>query len=116
MLKKWWLFFLLFCCAARVYAQDKGMIEGRVKDVQGHALAAATVRLVDGNDPTAAKTVQTDTAGRFFIDGIPYGLFTCTVTHAGEQPVMVDSIPVTPISGTINLGVLVLKAKRPEDR
>jgi len=108
LLKNGLLFFFVVLAGARGYAQDKGVVEGRVKDIQDHPLFGATVRLVDGNDPAAVKTVQTDTAGRFIIDGIPYGLFTCTVTHAGCQPVTVDSIPVTPTSGTINLGQFVL--------
>ncbi|HEY4108218.1 TonB-dependent receptor domain-containing protein [Puia sp.] len=106
--KKIGLSILLLCAAAGIYAQDKGVIAGRVKDPQGQPVPAATVNLVDRSDPPTAKTIQTDTAGRFLIDGIPSGLFTGTITHAGTQPVKIDSIAVTPISGTIDLGDLVL--------
>ena len=108
MLRKGFVFFLLFCGAARAYALESGAIEGRVKDGQNHLLRAATVRLVDLYDLMPAKTVQTDTAGRFYIDEIPFGLYDCSVTQAGMKPITVDSIPVTPHCGTINLGSLVL--------
>ena len=108
MRKRVLLFSLLLFGATRMYAQDKGEIEGRVKDAQGHPLPGATVRLVDVSDSTTGKTIQTDTAGRFFFGGIPFGVFACTITYAGTRSISVDSIPVTPISGTIDLGDLVL--------
>jgi hypothetical protein len=107
-LKKEWVFFLLLCFTDRVYSQENGAIEGRVKDGQNHFLRAVAVRLVDQYDLMAPKTVQTDTAGRFYIDEIPFGMYNCVVTQAGTRPIKVDSIPVTPHCGTINLGDLVL--------
>ena len=108
MRKKVLLFSLLLFGATRMYAQDKGEIEGRVKDAQGHPLPGATVRLVDVSDSATGETIQTDTAGRFFFGGLPFGVFACTITHAGTRSMSVDSIPVTPISGTIDLGDLIL--------
>ena len=108
MLGKGFVFFLLLCGAGRACAQENGAIEGRVKDGQNHLLRAATVRLVDIYDLMPAKTVQSDTAGEFYIDGIPFGLYNCTVTQAGMKPLVVDCIPITPHCGTINLGNLVL--------
>ena len=107
-LKKGWVLFLLLCGVARAYSQENGAIEGRVKDGQNHFLQAVAVRLVDQYDLMAPKTVQTDTAGRFYIDEIPFGMYNCIVTQTGTRPVRVDSIPVTPHCGTINLGDLVL--------
>ena len=108
LLKKGWVFFLLLCGAVRVDAQENGAIEGRVKDGQNHVLRAVAVRLVDQYDLMAPQTVQTDTAGRFYFGGIPFGMYNCIVTQAGTQPVRVDSIPIIPHGGTINLGDLVL--------
>ncbi len=71
-------------------------------------MRAVAVRLVDQYDLMAPKTVQTDTAGRFYIDDIPFGMYNCIVTQAGTQPVRVDSIPIIPHGGTVNLGDLVL--------
>jgi len=99
---------LLLCSAARAYGQENGAMEGKVKDAGGHFLSATTVRLVDIYDLMPTKTVQTDTAGRFYIDEIPFGLYNCTITQTGMRPMTVDSIPVTPHCGTINLGDLVL--------
>jgi hypothetical protein len=108
LLKKRWVFLLLLCGTARGYAQENGAIAGRVKDGQGRLLRAVAVRLVDIYDLMPAKTVQTDTVGRFYIDEIPFGLYNCIVMQAGTKAVTVDSIPITPHGGTVNLGDLVL--------
>ncbi|HLZ89191.1 MAG TPA: outer membrane beta-barrel protein [Puia sp.] len=102
---------LILCFTVGVvvgYTQDKGFVEGRVRAGPGQPIPAATVTLVNVDDPTEKKTEQTDTAGRFLFEGIPYGQFTCRITHAGYLPVTRDSIVITPISGTINLGDLTL--------
>lgn len=94
--------------ALHLSAQDKGRLEGRLIDEQNLPIPLATVTLLDRYAVSPAKVAQTDSAGRFFIDEIPYGMFTCKVSHTGYQPLTIDSITVTPISGTITLGDLTM--------
>ena len=97
---------IIMATTLHLSAQDKGRLEGRVEDEQKHPLPFATVTLLDKYALSPARVAQTDSSGRFFIDGIPYGLFTCKISHAGYRPLTIDSITVTPISGTISLGDL----------
>ena len=99
---------LLAGATSTLSAQDKGILEGRLIDGQNQPISSATVTLLDLYAVYASKVVQTDSSGRFFIDGVPYGLFTCKISHAGYQPVTRDSIVVTPISSAINLGDLTM--------
>ena len=107
--KKWFLITALSVGAApTLFAQDKGRLEGKIKDEQSRPLSLATVTLVDLNNVAPAKNIQTDSSGGFSFDEIPYGLFTCKITHAGYQPITRDSIIFTPVSGTISLTDLTM--------
>ena len=107
--KKWFLITALSVGAApTLFAQDKGRLEGKIKDEQSRPLSLATVTLVDPNNVAPAKNIQTDSSGGFSFDEIPYGLFTCKITHAGYQPITRDSIIFTPVSGTISLTDLTM--------
>jgi ferric enterobactin receptor len=117
LLKKWLWVTAVFMGAAPTLlaqdaagppAQDKGRVEGKLKDGQNRPIPSATVELTDLYSIAAPKIVQADSSGRFLIDEIPYGLFTCTISHTGYQSLTRDSIVVTPISGTINLGDLTM--------
>jgi len=106
---KWLLITAVSIVAApTLFAQDKGRLEGRLKDEQNRPLTSTTVTLVDLYGISAAKNTSTDSSGRFFIDEIPYGLFTCKISHAGYQPLTRDSIVFAPTSGTIDLGDLTM--------
>ena len=108
-MKRWLLIAAVSMGAApTLYAQDKGRLEGRINEGQNRPLASATVTLVDLYGFVASKITLTDSAGRFSLEEIPYGLFTCKISHAGYQPVTRDSIVFTPTSGTINLGDLTM--------
>jgi ferric enterobactin receptor len=91
-----------------LFGQDKGRLEGRVNDGQNRPLASATVTLVDLYGIVDPKITSTDSSGRFSIEEIPYGLFTCKISHAGYEPITRDSIVFTPTNGTINLGDLTM--------
>jgi ferric enterobactin receptor len=103
-----WLFItaLLIGPAAALSAQNKGRLEGRVKDEQDRPLPFATVMLIDPDSISEVKVVQTDAEGKFAIDEIPYGSFNCKITHTGYRDLTRDSIVFTPVSGTISLGDL----------
>lgn len=108
-MKKWLLITVILTgVAPTLFAQDKGILKGSIKGEQNQPLASATVTLVDVFEPSDAKITATDSSGRFSIEAIPYGLFFCKITHAGYQPITRDSIVFTPISGTIDLGDLIM--------
>jgi ferric enterobactin receptor len=107
--KKWYLITALSMSPApALLAQDKGRLEGRIVNEQNQTLASTTVTLVDLYGIVASKTTSADSSGRFSIEEIPYGLFTCKISHAGYQPITRYSIVFTPTSGTINLGDLTM--------
>jgi ferric enterobactin receptor len=108
-MKKWLLITAVSMgTASTLFAQDNGRLEGRINDEQNRPLASTTVTLVDLYGIVASKITFPDSSGRFSIGEIPYGLFTCKITHAGYQPITRDSIIFTPTSGTINLGDLIM--------
>jgi ferric enterobactin receptor len=105
--KKWFLITaLLMGAASAVLAQDKGRLEGRLRDEQSRPLASATVTLVDIYGSVVSKITSSDSSGRFFIGGITSGLYTCKISHTGYQAITRDSIVFTAASGTINLSDL----------
>jgi len=113
--QKWLLITAVSMGAApTLFAQDKGRLEGKIRlegriiDEQNRPLASTTVTLVDIYGIIASKITTTDSTGRFSIDEIPYGLFTCKISHTGYQPITRDSIAFTPTSGTINIGDLTM--------
>src|SRR5882762_11089156 len=108
-MKKWLLITAVSMGAVpTLFAQDKGRLEGRINDEQSRPLASTTVTLVDLYGIVASKITFPDSSGRFFIKGIPYGLFTCKISHAGYQTITRDSIVFTPTNGAINLGDLTM--------
>ena len=106
---KWLLITVVSMGAVPIlFAQDKGRLEGRINDEQNRPLASATVTLVDLYGIVASKITFPDSSGRFSIEDIPDGLFTCKITHAGYQPITRDSIVFTSTSGAIDLGDLTM--------
>jgi ferric enterobactin receptor len=91
-----------------LFAQDNGRLEGRINDEQNRPLASATVTLVNLYGIVALKITFTDSTGRFAIEELPSGLYTCKISHTGYQPITRDSIVFTPTSSTINLGDLTI--------
>ena len=84
--KKWLLVTAVSIGAAPIlFAQDKGRLEGRISDEQNRPLASTTVTLVDLYGIAASKITFPESSGRFFIEEISYGLFTCKISHAGYQ-------------------------------
>src|SRR5882724_7187414 len=110
---KWLLITVVSMGAVPIlFAQDKGRLEGRINDEQNRPLASATVTLVDLYGIVASKITFPDSSGRFSIEDIPDGLFTCKITHAGYQPITRDSIVFTSTSGAIDLGDLTMVPDR----
>src|SRR5580704_1217288 len=106
---KWLLIINLSIGAApSLLAQDHARLEGRINDEQNHPLASTTVTLVDPYGNFRSKITSTDSTGRFSINEIPFGLFTCKISHTGYQPISREGIFFTPTSSSINLGDLTM--------
>jgi ferric enterobactin receptor len=107
--KKWLLIIAaLMGAAPSLFAQENGRLEGRIGDEQNQPLASTTVTLIDLFGVVASKITLTDSSGRFSIEGIPSGLFSCKISHAGYQPIIRDTIVFTSTGGPINLGDLTM--------
>ncbi|TDX01528.1 TonB-dependent receptor [Dinghuibacter silviterrae] len=108
-MRKWLLIIALSMgTAPTLLAQSAGLLEGRVTDEQHRPLASTTVVLVNRYAKDTAKIIDTDSSGRFFVMEIPFGQFTCTITHVGYQPITRDGIDFTPENSTNDLGDLVM--------
>jgi ferric enterobactin receptor len=109
LITKWLLISALSMGAGlSLHAQDKGRLEGRIKDEQNHPLASATVTLVDRYGNGSSKITSTDSSGRFSIDDIPYGRFTCKITHGSYKAISRDSIFFSSTNVSIDLGELTM--------
>lgn len=74
------LIFLIFVTAA-IYAQDKGVINGRVTDKETqNPVPEATVNILN----TDFKT-KTNEKGEFSFTGIPYGTYELKVSSLGYE-------------------------------
>jgi len=95
-------------CRSLSDAGRLGRLEGRIIEGYDRPLSSTTVMLVDLYGRVASKITLTDSAGRFSLEEIPYGLFTCKISRSGYQPITRDSIAFTPARDTINLGDLTM--------
>jgi ferric enterobactin receptor len=100
------LCFVYALCSSAQTLKEEGVLTGRVIDEHHNNLPWTTVTLIDQYTGTAFKVVQTDSAGQFYMDEIPYGPFNCQISRSGYKTLAIDSIVFTPTSGTINLGDL----------
>lgn len=74
--------------------QPSARVTGVVRDSIGRApLAGALVQLVNASDPTGpARSTQTDSLGRYLLDGVPSGRY-----HVGFLHPLLDSLGVEPL-------------------
>jgi ferric enterobactin receptor len=102
------IFVVLTGAGSALFAQNEGVLQGRINDEQNLPLSSTTVTLVNLKGIFTSRTISTDSSGRFAIKDIPYGLFTCKISHVGYQSISRDSIVFTSTSDTINLGNLAM--------
>jgi ferric enterobactin receptor len=106
--KKWILIAAVSIGATDLFAQDMCKLEGRINDEQRQPLASANVMLTDQYNNAYSKITSTDSSGRFAIEHIPFGRFTCKITHASYQAIVKDSIVFTLAKGAIDLGDITM--------
>jgi hypothetical protein len=82
------------CSAPMLVAQSAtGTITGVVYDsVAARPLARATVQLVRPEDPASTRTISTDSAGRFVLDGIAPGRWLIGAQHARLDTLGVEQL------------------------
>lgn len=93
------------------YAQNKGKISGRLKDIQTlGSMESATVVLLDKRTNTIVKQTLSDTSGAFAIENLPVGLFFLKAGYIGYQTFTKDSLTISPGNSAINLGLIKMSA------
>jgi hypothetical protein len=81
----WALLVLLLCAGTPVLGQsDRATITGTVTDTSGAVVPDATVTAIDPSTK-AAYTTKTNGNGVYSIPGLPIGVYTLKVEHAGFQ-------------------------------
>ncbi len=102
-------FFGLALLAAPAAAQD-GSISGTVFDREGGALPGVTVSLQGADGADLGKSVQTDAAGAFRIDGVADGAYTATAELQGFRSAS-EQVDVSGGAGSIEfaLGLSVVE-------
>ena len=98
MAKRWsrilalWAAALLVSLSAWAQSSTTGVIEGRVRDQAGNAIADATVTGVANRAPTATVT---DSQGRYTLANLPPGIYKVRCESPGKAAVILDSIVVS---------------------
>ncbi len=83
--KLWILILVLLCVGTQAFGQsDRATITGTVTDTSGAVVPNATVTAVDPSTK-AAYTTTTNGNGVYSIPGLPLGVYTLKVEHAGFQ-------------------------------
>jgi hypothetical protein len=68
-----------------------GSLEGMVRDSAGVRIATARVVVVG-----TARSMATDSSGRYSLAGIPAGYYRVQARYVGTRPIQVDSIRILP--------------------
>jgi uncharacterized membrane protein YgcG len=81
------VFLLLGCMAGTASGQDI-TLKGRVNDRDDNKpVSGATIKIQAGSDSTGAKTVLTDTRGRFEIATLRAGAYEITISNVGYEKI-----------------------------
>jgi len=87
-----WAAALLVSVTAWAQSSTTGIIEGRVRDQAGNAIAGATVTGVANRSPSAAVT---DGQGRYTLANLPPGIYKVRAEAPGKAAVVLDEINVS---------------------
>ena len=100
--------FAVLAIALPVVAQTQittGTIQGTVADVNGAALAGATVE-IKNLDTNLSKTLTTDEDGRFVVLAMQPGKYSVTVTKQGFATAVAERLDLT-VGQAMNLPVVL---------
>lgn len=107
---------LILVAAATAHAQGPSKLRGVVKDSAGVPVAEAQISIT-----TLGRTTRTDSAGRFYLEGLPRGAVEISIRHLGYgiqrvttvmTAVAYDTITVTMVEQTVELAAVDVLARR----
>jgi outer membrane receptor protein involved in Fe transport len=96
----------------KIYAQTggTGKISGKIVDAQtNETIPYASAILTDRKTKATVKIVQTDLEGNFIITNIANGVYTFKASYIGYQSMVRDSVAITSVLKSINLGTIKMK-------
>jgi hypothetical protein len=84
---------LALCSVLPVSAQPTSALQGRVFDTSGGVLPSATISV---RDPSTGfdVSVRTDPEGRYYVNALPVGRYTVSVTAPGFRPEIIEALIV----------------------
>ncbi|WP_316792949.1 TonB-dependent receptor domain-containing protein [Pedobacter frigoris] len=90
-----------------------GKITAKVIDAQNNeSVPYATAIVINRKTKAVVKGAQTDADGNLVIAGIPNGVFTFKISYVGYQTMVRDSVSISDIAKTINLGTIKMKTAK----
>lgn len=104
-------FILFFLFSPRLFSQQTGTIEGAVIDSSNNSpLAFASVSIINVADNKPAAGDNTDEAGKFLIENIPFGNYKIEITYIGYNTLVIPGIKLNAQNSQIKLGNIKLKS------
>ena len=86
--------FLCFMTSAIEAQMPEGRISGWLRDSSEKSIVRGNVQLIFIADSGKVRTVQSDEAGRFQLEGIQDGRYRLLITAAGYRAIRIDSIEI----------------------
>jgi len=108
------LLLVLFICitTVKINAQttNDGKITAKVTDAQSNeTIPFASAIVIDRKTKAVVKGIQADVNGNLAITGLPNGVFTFKVSYVGYQTMVRDSVSLSDVQKSINLGTVKMK-------
>jgi outer membrane receptor protein involved in Fe transport len=103
--------FLIFLLKLNSFAQGTGTIEGAVLDsVNNSSLEAASISVVKEDDNKIVTGANTDAAGKFKIEQIPFGSYKLEVNYIGYNTLVIPGIKLSHENNYVKIGNIKLKS------
>ena len=99
-MKSIWIGFLgvmLFIASA---SGANSVLQGIVKDANGHPIEGADIRIEAKNSGRLLTTVKTDASGRYSLEGLPAGNYRVTLVVNGAVKTSTNNTTVEPSAST----------------
>lgn len=90
-------------------ARSQSKVSGIVTDMQGNAVAAATVLLLNSVDSILVRGTVTNNTGQFIFENIPAGRYFITSSSVEHNPVSTGYFQISPEHKNIDRGVLKME-------
>ena len=107
-MRTWVFCFLMILSASTAWAQESGVIAGRIVDAEGQPLPGANV-VVSGSALSRTRGMTTDAQGAYRIEGLPAGSYIVTASYVGYKAKTAMAVAVR--TGTETLQHFELEAE-----